>query len=598
MNVDQTEVPAHIQSVWREWLLRSADKMLQRAMLALPAERRKGFRDGKWPRDTAIDRLLAEPSLTPTIRDLLQASSPTRALTAVLSEEALAHAQTRLVQVLGRDALAAALLIDAREPVRQQGHALATRIDQAEGDHPASPDAVSAALVGLRDDFRPFLSALGYPAETDASPARAPCLDKALAGGEKNTSGELAIARLQSRLDAAQKAEARANRELKAALSDKKTLADNLDTASERLANSHKALKAAEQAHEALKASIDSSIDRGIEERVNARLHPWLGPAEQLATAVTRSNTAPLLERARDTLARQAANDRRYGLWSQLHAECEALKIALDSTRTAEHESLRPLPELRSMQSALQTRISELQALLGIESAGKRPDGTLTTIAQRINQSVSIDQLASIQSSIKASADLGVLFGQVLSDAFGLVNAAFQRCYDQTSQRHGAPLSRAAAARTPFLALRACLEHRVACTVIIDGHNCLFALRELLDLPFDGDRPAPGACQHFANRLAPMARRHRLSTMHLWYDSHTASIEPIEENLRIHYSGGQGHDRADDAIVSYLQSLRHTASRGNPGNVFVVTADREESAQVEARGAWVVAPEEFLGLLI
>ena len=610
MTVDQDEVPDAIAQVWREWLRRSADKALQQTMLTLPPERRRGFRDGKWPRETAIDRLLSEATLTPAIRSLLQGASPARALTAVLSEEALTHAESRLVQVLGRASLAATLLIDEREPLRARGRELASLTQSPDADTarpvdpssestaPDSPDpqALAAAISALRDDFRPFLEMLGYTAnrEANAHPGTAIAALPASAPAERTHAAT--IASLQTQLKLARQAEAKATRDIKALESQKRDLAANLTRSEQRLATGIEALRTLEVAHARLKETVETSIESGIEDRVNERLYPWLASAEALDAAARGSATAPLLERASTTLARQAAVDRRYGVWSRLHAEREALRAVLVETRSAERESLRPLPELATLQTELQTRIEELETLLGIGTAGERPDGPLVAIRRRLGESPSIDQLAIVHAGVRAAADLGVLSGQMLSDAYGLVNATFQRRYDESARQRGAPRREAVPARTPFMALRNSLEAHTACTLLIDGHNCLFALRELLDLPFHEDRPGAGACQHFANRLVPLVRQHRNLIVHLWFDSDTAATERVEDNLRVLYSGGVGRDRADQGIIDYLHSRTHAAERGTT-RCFVVTADRAEAAEVEATGARVIAPEEFVSLL-
>jgi hypothetical protein len=456
---------------------------------------------------------------------------------------------------------------------------------------------MAIAISALREDFRPFLEALGYRADEAPGAHPSTLLGTVPDSTASDKTNAATITRLQTSLATAERAEAKTARELKAIQSQKRDLESNLVLTERKLTASANALEALGTQHAQLQHSIESSIERGIEERLNARLYPWLAPAEALDRAARASNTAPLLERARTTLARQAALDRRYGLWSQLHAERAALRDVLAATRTAQLESLRPLPELATTQTELETRITELETLLCIGPSGRKSDGPLTAIRQRLAEATSIDQLAVVHAGIRATADLGVLSGQMLSDAYGLINAAFERCYDQSTRQRGAAPAAVATARTSFIALRRCLEHHTACTLLIDGHNCLFALRELLDLPFDEEGPSPGACQHFAGRLVPVARQHRHLAIQLWFDSSTAAIEPVEENLRVHYSGGTGRDRADQGIISYLRSRVH-APRKSTDHPFVVTADRAEAAEVEATGARVIAPEEFVSLLI
>ena len=51
--------------------------------------------------------------------------------------------------------------------------------------------------------------------------------------------------------------------------------------------------------------------------RVDARVLPWLAPAEVLATEVAESVTGDILSRAEAVLGRQQQADQRYGLRSR-----------------------------------------------------------------------------------------------------------------------------------------------------------------------------------------------------------------------------------------------------------------------------------------
>ena len=64
----------------------------------------------------------------------------------------------------------------------------------------------------------------------------------------------------------------------------------------------------------------------------------------------------------------------------------------------------------------------------------------------------------------------------------------------------------------------------------------------------------------------------------------------LAPNLRVHFSGGAGANRADRQMLAYLT---HMSASGTNEVRAVVTADRDVAASAQASGALTMTPQEL-----
>jgi hypothetical protein len=160
----------------------------------------------------------------------------------------------------------------------------------------------------------------------------------------------------------------------------------------------------------------------------------------------------------------------------------------------------------------------------------------------------------------------------------------------------------------PLQALQAALARRLPCTLVVDGHNVLHLLPSLFRPYHDAQgQPTGRARQALAQRLQALAERHPTLHVELWFDGPVQDTRSLSEQVRVHFSGGEGSDRADGAIVAYVRHMGDRLSGiayariedmssglDSPlGHVTVVSADGEVRGQVLRLGAAVMQPVEM-----
>lgn len=130
-------------------------------------------------------------------------------------------------------------------------------------------------------------------------------------------------------------------------------------------------------------------------------------------------------------------------------------------------------------------------------------------------------------------------------------------------------------------------------TLILDGHNILFAMRiAFTDQLVDG-HPGTAAREELVQRLLQKAWRPDQEVL-LYFDGREATREARSPQLTVIYSGGEGAQRADRAILAKLNEAL-CAERDAP--VYVVTLDSDLARRARKRGARVLGPAE-LGFLV
>lgn len=127
-------------------------------------------------------------------------------------------------------------------------------------------------------------------------------------------------------------------------------------------------------------------------------------------------------------------------------------------------------------------------------------------------------------------------------------------------------------------------------TFILDGHNILYAARPaFLEQLVDG-HPGTAAREELVQRLLRVFTTPGHDVI-LYFDGDDPRQECRSDRVQVVYSGGDGDQRADRAI---LRQVTERAASGDAADMIVVTRDLKLARRARKRGAGIMAPAEFL----
>ena len=596
MNIDQRPVPDAIVAQWRAAVARFGDEAL-RTLSQVHKELVAGFRPNKANPTVVRTRALAAfdrlQDLPETWRGALQEATLANSLLRVLSEEAIAMLEPQLEACFGTGRVLASMLVDDREAVRSLGFATIERWDGTEPGEDAAHSAAAALTVTL-GPFLEHLKTLDRHAGADAmSEAAAPAAPAALAPpgparGERGREREMATELRRKRQEAN-----RLGRELEAATREAEQLRAQVSGLARTLAAATAEHDARAAELVALRADVQGRIDEEVARRVDARLLPWLRPAETLQAAAEDPAGTDLLQSAQRLLQRQAGTDRLFGLRSRLQdelAQCEAMQTRLQAARV---DAISPLPELSPMVLRLEQRMDRVRRILGVAPGAQADDDPALAALQRaLSNAESLDALAALRRSLEAAEPLGLLSGDTLQRGYAAIRTAASRLYARAGSGIGAPASQLDG--LPLYALQAELTRNRECTLVVDGHNVLFSLPTLFRDQYTSGLPGARARQALEQKLVTLGTRHPTLTIHVWFDSGELGDRSASGNVRVHFSGGTGENRADRRIVEYLTHLQGAQARRQRA---VVTRDRAIVQAAVAAGAMAMVPWELAAWL-
>jgi hypothetical protein len=659
MKIDEQEVPTPVLAHWKQ-ALDDASPAALKTLASVHPSLQSGFRPGKVPpaqlRTRAKAMLDTSGGLPEALRHLLVQQGLQRQLVCVLSEAAIEAHAASWADAVGRSAFFSVMLLDDRAAVRSVG------FSQAEGWDGQGADELEAtrARQTLTEEFGPFLrcvaplvhrlpdaSAPSGPGDDDlASPA-------AIGPSPSLASTDLSVKEHLPKTDAtvlsarpprpaqekdlvlqlrAQRQEARrAQRACDEAQRERDRLAARLETTDTHLTEARAELRRLKDELRNTQARIDELVRDGVQAQLDARLRPWLAPAESLERAVHDLAEDTPAAQAEALLRRQAEIDRREGLRSALVAELHRTQAALAEVQRAQVDALNPLPQLPEMARRLQAHEAALRARLDASSSflstsvrsTVRPapaaavdpaPGPLARLHQTLAAAATLDDLAQIRRQVQAAAPLGLLTADESAQAHTLLHEAAARLYDRSVVASGVVTAPPLDGRDfPLQALQRALAAGQACVLVVDGHNVLHLLPEWFR-PHQDDHAR--IRRALADRLLGLAARHAALRVELWFDGPAHDTQALSDQVRLHFSGGTGRDRADHAIVAHLRHLKspglqvRAAVRDRPvaveptlvgasdvQRVFVVTADGDVRHESVALGALVLLPVE-LGILL
>ena len=139
------------------------------------------------------------------------------------------------------------------------------------------------------------------------------------------------------------------------------------------------------------------------------------------------------------------------------------------------------------------------------------------------------------------------------------------------------------------------MEHgRGANRLIIDGHNLLYAVRARFAPQLVDGHPRTAAREALVETLLGAFRACGHS-VRIYFDGPVPHRERRSEEIEVIYPGGEGDQRADQAI---LRDLADLAGEDERQPATVVTRDIKLARRARKRGATVVDPEAFFAVWV
>lgn len=636
MKIDEREVPAPVLAHWKQ-AIDGAPSVALNALTSVFPSLKAGFRPGKVPpaqlRARAKAMLDTSSALPEVLRNLLVQQGLQRQLVCVLSEGAIDPHAASWADAFGRAEFCSAMLLDDRAAVRSAGFAQAAGWGGQDADHLAA----ARARQRLIEEFGPFLRCVaplvdGLPgASTASSQEDVDGLESAVqpASSDSHANSEGADKERLLKTDAltlparpprpareralvlqlrAQRLEARrVQRACDEAQRDRDRLTAQLKTTDTHLTEARAELRRLKEELRNTQARIDDLVREGVQAQLDARLRPWLAPAEALERAVQDLAQDTPVAQAEALLRRQAEIDRREGLRSVLVAELHRTQVALAEVQRAQVDALNPLPQLPEMAQRLRAHALALQSRLDAASAFPMspaptgpaageiatviPEGPLPRLHQILAASPTLDALAALRRQLQAAESLSLLTAEELTRAYGLLHDAAGRLYDRSAMAAGATRLPAPDARAfPLQALQRGLADGRPGTLVVDGHNVLHLLPTIFRPYYDNrDQPTAEARRALADRLLDLAARYPTLHVELWFDGPVEDTRTLRERVRLHFSGGTGSNRADRAIIAQVHHLANASSH----LIAVASADGQVRADAQSLDALPIWPIEL-----
>lgn len=579
LKVDSQLVDERVISAWKS-ALKNANATELQTFAAKHPNLTAGFRKGKVSLSALVPRIQAlldqSGDLPVDLCVLLRNATLSRTLLCVLSEKAIHESLPLLPSAFGRLNIFSAMLLDERESIRKLGFDQIASLNAPEPTDQEQKESIQS----LQNLFKTFFDQMQLLTGKDV-----PSTTELVTKRDRKTR-KLVVDLRQKRQEAN-----RLRRDLLDAQSDRYKVRLQNRALSDSLTASETALQTKSQAYNKLSIDFEERVEQAVCRQLDARVLPWLRPAEALSQAVAKSAQCNLLQEAEALLLRQATADQRFGLRSQLEAEGRRYGVVIERLKDAIRESIRPLPEIGSAVRKMETRVAEIEKLLKQSSqtateAGQAPP----PLVEKLQQALTLDEVATVRKGLLAIDSVGLLAPRDLEAAYVLIGDVASRLYMQASLGN----KKISLKGVPLYALQRQLAEGRECTMLVDGHNVLHKLPTIFGVYYEHGDPGSRAQEALVQKLDLLCSRQEDLTVELWFDSGVAHDETLKENFNVHYSGGQGVNRADDQIVAYLQYLKR---EGSPRLRALVTADRDEAAKAEACGALIISPQEFAVLV-
>ncbi len=529
-----------------------------------------GFRQGNVPmlRKRLLQMVTGVAPVTERVRKTLARYSRANTLFKWLSVDAITESRHALARLLGVPVLLVALLLDAREDVRNKAE------EWLKEQVPFLSMEAEGAVERLLNQFEDIVTLVGgveHKGATLQTPeawqTQKEGLERRLRDARtearrlKGVDDKLATAhRRLKEQDERMKTLEQAQRELEAFLRQKRRESDEFKAELKRAADSRDLR---------LSAALDLALAK--------EFHGWLKLAQKVESAADDgTRQKDLLVRADAALQHQSEIDRHSGNRACLLERRAQLSDKLQEVRSALHNALRRAPRLQQVEGEL---VGELQALDSVLESERKPTPLMAQLDAHI-QVAGDETLPQLRELIELLGSCKLLNERELADALAVMHKRMELI--KALAINLPPVTSALPHHPGERAMVKALAGQTPAVLLVDGHNALFGL------------PSRYNPQR-ATALTEADKRSRLTSdiVRLVADSHTLRVRivfdgpvPCEEvaaaNVTVIYSGGEGEHRADGVLVN-LARFYQQEDADVP--VILASNDRELCAQAQRVGA-------------
>ena len=580
MQIDEIAIPQEIDLYYRESLAALPDQaFIQgcRKLAALTEGLNQKSPNIKTLRERVNGKLEGK-SIPGPVLELLREATLSERLFAALSVRAIKHGGDDWASYFGATPYIGSLLLDEREEIRSLARDVWARISKravSASGAPGDASKLSGKFTPLLQTLSDLMSGSGYTRPTPQTATPAPQRIKLSHEEEKKLiEGSTLVKRLQVKVN-------ETTNKLETKTSDYTKLEAREKTARQDLANAKSQL-------DNLKSELHEKVAQGVSDALLHRIGKWIEPSEVLADKATSQTDA--IEKAASLLKKQAEIDARYGTVSKLRAELTRAVDLKVNLQDALNESLRPLPELQSAIATLDLRIQEINSTL--KQGSIAPDTSrLEEVSLRLNSAQTIEEALAVKASVTNDITRQAWSQNESAKALELVNRRVLTLYAQHDHRSHVrreDLHRIA----PLQTLRQCLITADACWILVDGHNLLHKIKPFIDGRYFDSVAGPNALARsfLTDKLRNLVDLHPNINCELWFDGPEDTLWRETDRFKVHFSGGQGANRADARILESLQGLTY---RGSRSEYIVVSDDRDIVKKSEAANAVGMSTLEF-----
>lgn len=525
----------------------------------------------------------------------LSENSPAGELLASLSTKTITELKNELMVCLGVEKIALAFLLEPRPRVSK----LAAQWSTSPPLPAISADAASEKLLAAAELLLKVRTPPALPVTTAAS-GRSKVTGNTQAAHTKpkpkdNSAELLKQANIRQR---------KLQREIEKNKQDLSSVSKQLDKEKETISTLRQQLKTEKTA--LTKAQSDyATLRREMSTRVHARVKKtnsriaryWLHSPTETSHALSasaisdnaaRSQKKDTLEQRVDkALAEQAATDRHYGNRSTLRRQLDSLEQKIAQLDDAMLNALRPNETLEPLRTEALQQASKIRKTLDGKSGARSGYSNKQLMSQLLSSVVASDDRQDTLRLLDTAAylaTLGVLAG---SDVQDLKNARIRRndiMYEAILPENKDTLSPSKKAEQAILNAEQAL-------VIIDAHNCLLSVPDIKNR-FSSSRDAAGRAgkQWLVEAATEVFSTELQTDVLIVFDGDNYHQESAGTRVKVMYSGGNGDQRADNAIIEHLEWIKSSARESS---TFVVTNDHDLQQRALELNATIIEASMF-----
>ena len=549
-----------------------------------------------------LNRFPAAGELNDNLKEFLVNEGFNNRFIAVLSETVLRRYFEELLTLYGRPEFITGLLLDSREPVRKLA------ADFLMKDDGGSRSNIPVKGVDIRVLLGPFIelltSRVPESALGEATQKIEELEEEAHRWKQKEAESASLVKEMRKRIKKLEKSQGKydkhttaqyneLSREMKRLQVENETLKRSVNQEFKRREETELALNERSAEKQTLQDKLESTIRDRITTEMQSITRRWLNEPlrRDQAAAYLRENQQPndLLEWVETVLDKQETVDRHSGNRRLLNDRLGRLRQAYKRIQQAATETLNPLPELAGCEDKLRNEINSIEQTLGCED--KPVSAIVSTLLTRINTTSSGPDLKKIRYLLHMLDAMDVLTPAELRSLYSQYHTTMARLYDTYAQQE----TDRPAFEDPVWRLCRDISTNSPYLLILDGHNVLYSLSDLFGISpnTESSRQAEGR-NRLAASVAAIFKPAKQCEARIYFDGPERSDHMFGLNVKIIYSGGTGKNRADKAIVEYIEYLRQS-SPDIP--VLLVTNDRELIQEAEQLKVKPVSTQQFGALL-